>query len=140
MQSISGSSIAGKYERELDVDVEARAREELHGGVLQRAFRDAEFEQSLAILFILFVRASRSRKHVRVTGVADIAVAEPLSPAAAPCRRRNRRGCDDLEPVARGSPFVHSALRVRLKNVAKPVARVRVERLLVHEADHQHVA
>ena len=36
------------------------------------------------------------------------------------------------------SPFIHSLLRVRLKNVAKPVSRVSRERLLVHEADHQH--
>ena len=42
--------------------------------------------------------------------------------------------CSRLPDV---SPFVQSVLRVRLKNVAKPVRRVDRERLLVHEADHQ---
>ena len=37
------------------------------------------------------------------------------------------------------SPFVHSLPRVRLKNVAKPLSSVAIERLLVHEADHQHL-
>ena len=36
------------------------------------------------------------------------------------------------------SPFIHSLLRVRLKNVAKPLSRRALERVLVHEADHQH--
>ena len=38
------------------------------------------------------------------------------------------------------SPFVHSLPRVRLKNVAKPVSRRLAQRLVVHEADHQHFA
>ena len=45
--------------------------------------------------------------------------------------------CERLPEV---SPFVHSVLRVRLKKVAKPVRRVIGQRLLVHEADHQHFA
>ena len=38
------------------------------------------------------------------------------------------------------SPFSHSLLRERLKNVAKPVSTVLSKRLLIHEADHQHAA
>ena len=43
MHSISGSSIAGKYDRELDVDVEAGAREQLDRRVLERAFGRPSF-------------------------------------------------------------------------------------------------
>ena len=44
MHSISGSSIAGKYERLLVGDLESGAAEQIDGGVLQAAFRNAEFQ------------------------------------------------------------------------------------------------
>ena len=104
-----------------DVDVEAGAREQLDGRVLQRAFRDAEF-QFHRMRHACPAALGRSRCARRCGRRCRRRAA---SPSPAPCRRRSRRASRrpaSLLPEV--SPFVHSLLRVRLKKVAKPVRRV----------------
>ena len=104
-----------------DVDVEARAREQLNRRVLQRALRNAELEfhrWSSGVRRALGRNrcARRCGRRCRRRGA---------SPSPAPCRRRSRRA--SRRPASRlpdVSPFIHSLLRVRLKKVAKPVRRV----------------
>ena len=97
-----------------DVDVPAGAGKQLHGGVLQGALGDAEAKA-----------ASRSpREAADGSAVADEAVALTLDPGqhrvrVAVNRRTTFRRLPDV------SPFVQSALRVRLKKVTNPVSRVR---------------
>ena len=112
MHSISGSSIGGEVRARADVDVEARAREQLDRRVLQRALRDAEFE-----LHGIVTPSARWKKQVRspvwhtLPSPSRSAFTSTVSSSQSMSTSRTASWLPDV------SPLVHSVLRVRLKNV-----------------------
>src|SRR5262249_31082952 len=100
-----------------DVDVEAGAGEQLHRRVLERPFGNPELE---------FHRASSFRKkHERspvwhtLPSPCGFTFTSTVSSSQSTRMSMTARRLPDV------SPFIQSLLRVRLKNVAKPVLRVR---------------
>ena len=132
------------------VDVEAGAREQLDGRVLQRAFRDAELEfhsvKTLNTTRTPGKRISTSvhlvlNEHVEeacaLARMTDVAVAEPLDLDEHRVVVAIDQHLDDLEPVA-GRLALGPQLVARPAEEGGEAGRLRErERLFVHEADHQ---
>src|SRR5207253_7239107 len=115
-----------KVRARADVDVEPGAREQLNRRVLQRAFRDAELERHRRAAPAAASAAveSRALKQVRWPVWQTLPSPSRFTFTSTVSSSQSTRISTTACLLPEVSPFIHSVLRVRLKNVAKPVRRV----------------
>src|SRR5262249_4450717 len=106
------------------VDGVAGARKQLHRRVLQRAFRDAESEFHIRVHPCPSVAFYSGRKHVRAPGWHTLPSPSRFTFSSTVSSSQSTSSEVTCRRLPEVSPLVQSAFRVRLKNVANPVALV----------------